>query len=109
VRLSVLWSVLALEGWAPALEHCVRCGSAAPWERLRLDALAGGCLCERCLPPGVPSLGVDAWKAWMAAATGHPIPEVPRGAEAALRAWLQHQTGRPLRGPESLAPVLELP
>jgi DNA repair protein RecO (recombination protein O) len=98
VRLSVLWGALALEGWAPSLEACVRCASEPPWSSLRLDPLADGCLCPNCYGPGgdavLPGAVIDEWKA---AAAGRPLAAASPSGEAALLRWLEHQTGKALR------------
>lgn len=97
VRLSVLWGALALEGWAPDLDRCARCGSLPPWKAVLLSPLSGGCLCPACARPGEGSpLAGQALAAWAAAAQGRPISAVPLGAEAALLRWAEHQIGRPL-------------
>lgn len=98
VRLSVLWGALDLEGWAPSLDHCQRCGSQPPWDRFSLDPAAGACLCGACsgalqgeaLPGAV-------WDQWRAAAEGRPMPGTLPQAESALLRWVEHQIGRPLQ------------
>lgn len=95
VRLSVLWGALDLEGWAPNLDVCARCGSPAPWASVALDADAGGLLCPRChAGPGCAPAVLDAWRA---AAEGRPAQDPPPAAETELLRWAEHQTGKPLR------------
>jgi DNA repair protein RecO (recombination protein O) len=97
LRLSVLWSALALEGWAPDLELCARCGDPAPWPRLSMQASQGGLLCPQCSPAGLAGQDAATHQAWRDAAAGRPQGAPPAGAEAALLAWVEHQIGRPLR------------
>lgn len=43
------WALVTILGFAPALEHCVHCGSTLPAERdLFFDYGAGGVLCGEC-------------------------------------------------------------
>lgn len=100
VRLSVLWAALALEGWAPHLDACVRCASAPPWKTFKLDPLADGCLCPNCYgPAGDAPLGGEVLDQWSTVAQGRPLASVLPGAEPALLAWTEHQIGKPLRSP----------
>ncbi len=41
---------LAIGGWAPSFDHCVRCGAAGPHRSFHLAA--GGSLCSQCRLPG---------------------------------------------------------
>lgn len=106
VRLSVLSGALALEGWAPDLERCARCGSVPPWPRFSLDALKGGCLCQDCMPPGAVALEEGARQAWLSAFQGRPLGALPPKAEEPLLRWAEYQCGRPLK---SAAFALDLP
>lgn len=47
---AFFWKLLALEGVAPTLDHCARCGSArpAPGSLVALDLEEGGLLCGSC-------------------------------------------------------------
>jgi DNA repair protein RecO (recombination protein O) len=45
------WKLLALDGAAPLLDRCVRCGATGELlDVVALDTLEGGVLCRRCLP-----------------------------------------------------------
>lgn len=44
------WKLLALEGIAPMVDTCVRCGSGE--ELVALDLAEGGAVCRACLPTG---------------------------------------------------------
>ena len=44
------WKLLALEGAAPMLEDCVRCGRPVGEEPVALDTVEGGVLCRTCEP-----------------------------------------------------------
>jgi DNA repair protein RecO (recombination protein O) len=47
------WKLLALEGVAPGVDSCIRCGSAAgEAELVALDSVEGGALCRACVPTG---------------------------------------------------------
>jgi DNA repair protein RecO (recombination protein O) len=96
VRLSVLWQALALEGWAPDPQLCVRCGLAKPLAGLSPGANGG--ICAACWRPlDGARVGEAAAEAWKAVAQGRPPAEAPAEAEAALRRWVAHHTGRELR------------
>jgi DNA repair protein RecO (recombination protein O) len=96
VRLSVLWQALALEGWAPDPQHCMRCGEARPL--VGLSPLADGGLCaEHWRPLDGPRVGAAAAAAWLAVAQGRPPAQAPPEAEASLLRWVSHHTGRELR------------
>ncbi len=44
------WKLLALEGSAPLLDSCVRCGRPVGDEAVALDTVEGGVLCRDCEP-----------------------------------------------------------
>ena len=47
------WKLMALEGVAPGVEGCVRCGSpATEADLVALDPVEGGALCRACVPTG---------------------------------------------------------
>ena len=49
VALAHAWGLIAILGFAPALEHCVHCGAGVPGDRdLFFDYGAGGVLCGEC-------------------------------------------------------------
>ncbi|MCA1306514.1 DNA repair protein RecO [Microbacterium esteraromaticum] len=51
---SYLLRVMALSGWAPALDHCARC--AAPGPHAFFGAQLGGSVCAACAPAGSPQI-----------------------------------------------------
>lgn len=51
---SYLLRVMALSGWAPALEDCARCG--APGPHSHFGAPLGGLVCDACAPAGSPRI-----------------------------------------------------
>lgn len=96
LRLSVLWSALELEGWAPDLERCHRCGRELAAEA-SLQPQLGGLLCGDCLPRAKGALGPEGLAALRHAAAGRVQGPPPPAAEAALLDWAEQQIGRPLR------------
>lgn len=56
VRDAYLLRSVALAGWAPGFDDCVRCGR--PGVHTSLSIQLGGAICETCRPPG--SLNVQA-------------------------------------------------
>lgn len=47
--LRMLWRLVTVLGFAPALDHCARCGAPLPrGESLRFSAADGGGVCARC-------------------------------------------------------------
>ncbi len=46
---------LALEGYAPSLEECARCGTAPDTPLVAFAVAAGGMVCANCRPPGAAS------------------------------------------------------
>ncbi|MGW9626637.1 DNA repair protein RecO [Microbacterium sp. NPDC055521] len=55
---SYLLRVMALSGWAPALDQCARCGAAGPHRHF--GAQLGGSVCDSCAPAGSPRIGSSA-------------------------------------------------
>jgi DNA repair protein RecO (recombination protein O) len=51
---SYLLRVMALSGWAPALEDCARCG--APGPHTHFGPQLGGTVCTDCAPAGSPRI-----------------------------------------------------
>lgn len=53
VVIPAVWRTVALVGYQPETEACVRCGDPLPIaEPARFDARAGGVACARCRPAG---------------------------------------------------------
>ncbi|MGA0862435.1 MAG: DNA repair protein RecO [Ilumatobacteraceae bacterium] len=48
---AFFWRLLAMEGHAPMLEACVKCGGTGPL--VRFDTVGGGAVCQSC-PGGLP-------------------------------------------------------
>ncbi|UWF76657.1 MULTISPECIES: DNA repair protein RecO [Microbacterium] len=55
---SYLLRVMALSGWAPALQDCARCG--APGPHAAFVAQLGGLICADCAPAGSPRIAASA-------------------------------------------------
>lgn len=55
---SYLMRVMALSGWAPALEDCARCG--APGPHTYFGPQLGGTVCDDCAPAGSPRISASA-------------------------------------------------
>src|SRR5690606_16441998 len=55
---SYLLRVMALSGWAPALEDCARCGTAGPHHHF--GPQLGGTVCASCAPAGSPRISASA-------------------------------------------------
>ncbi|MFD5215052.1 DNA repair protein RecO [Microbacterium sp. NPDC058345] len=55
---SYLLRVMALSGWAPALDDCARCG--APGPHAAFGAPLGGLVCAACAPAGSPRIAPSA-------------------------------------------------
>lgn len=54
---SYLLRVMALSGWAPALEDCARC--AAPGPHTHFGPQLGGVVCDACAPAGSPRISAS--------------------------------------------------
>lgn len=105
---SYLLRVLALSGWAPALDDCARC--AAPGPHSSFVAQLGGLVCSRCAPAGSPraaektllllrALMVGEWETVDAAA-----PHDAAAASGLIAAYAQWHLERGIR---SLAHVTD--
>lgn len=55
---SYLLRVMALSGWAPALDDCARC--AAPGPHRHFGPQLGGSVCDSCAPAGSPRISSSA-------------------------------------------------
>ncbi|MEJ1086932.1 DNA repair protein RecO [Microbacterium sp. Mu-80] len=55
---SYLLRVMALSGWAPALDDCARC--AAPGPHRHFGAPLGGSVCDACAPAGSPRIAASS-------------------------------------------------
>jgi DNA repair protein RecO (recombination protein O) len=51
VTLAVLWRMLAILGYVPALDRCIECGEALAAAPLDFSPGHGGPLCAKCRPP----------------------------------------------------------
>ncbi|PII81484.1 DNA repair protein RecO [Leucobacter sp. OLJS4] len=54
VRDGYLLRAMAIAGWSPGFEECVRCGAAGPHTLVVVQL--GGVVCEDCRVPGAPRL-----------------------------------------------------
>jgi DNA repair protein RecO (recombination protein O) len=59
---------MAVEGWAPALDECAKCG--VPGEHRAFSVPAGGAVCPTCRPPGSASPSPAALALMLALLTG---------------------------------------
>src|SRR5690606_34562960 len=111
---SYLLRVMALSGWAPALDDCARCGAAGP--HLHFGAQLGGAVCPDCAPAGSPRISASTlgllrallrgdWESVDAAAPGDLA--AASGTVAAYAQWHLERGIRSLEhvvAPERLAP-----
>lgn len=58
VRDSYVLRALALGGWAPTFDACVRCGRPGPWTRVSVPF--GGSVCDACVPAGTPEVAPES-------------------------------------------------
>ncbi|WP_417556524.1 DNA repair protein RecO [Microbacterium sp.] len=110
---SYLLRVMALSGWAPALQDCARCG--APGPHTHLGPQLGGVVCDDCAPAGSPRVSASTlallqalmggdWETVDAASPGDLSSA--SGAVAAYTQWhlergirsLEHVTSTPRIG-----------
>ena len=110
--LAGAWKVVALLGFPPGLDHCVRCGAPVPSEGLaRFDVAAGGLRCDGCAPEeGMRRVGPTArthLRRLVAGETPAPLPGVSAHL-GLLEAFTLHHLApaRRLRGFEMLRPLL---
>lgn len=54
VRDGYLLRAMAIAGWAPGFDECVRCGAPGPHQYVVVQL--GGVVCENCTVPGAPRL-----------------------------------------------------
>lgn len=94
------WKLLGLEGVAPLVNACVRCGAGSagdPVELVALDLVEGGALCRSCRP------GSPDWSGPAGPGGHQPGPAAPAVTAAALAVIDQILSGdlrRALRTPE---------
>ncbi|UNK72274.1 DNA repair protein RecO [Microbacterium sp. H1-D42] len=55
---SYLLRVMALSGWAPALDDCARCAASGP--HAYFGAPLGGSVCDSCAPAGSPRIAASS-------------------------------------------------
>lgn len=111
LALAGVWQVVAMLGFEPELQACVRCGGLLrPDEASRFDVEAGGVACTRCRPAGrVVNAETRQEVAQMIQGTGLPPRDSNWGLHRALlRAFilthLAHE--HPLRSLELFAELL---
>jgi DNA repair protein RecO (recombination protein O) len=92
---------MAVEGWAPALDACAKCG--APGLHRSFSVSAGGVVCPTCRPPGSASPSPAALALMLALLTGEwadadgTESPVRREASGLVAAHLQWHLERGLR------------
>jgi DNA repair protein RecO (recombination protein O) len=69
---GAMWRLLAVLGFLPALDRCVRCDQPVPWDQpeVAFSPEAGGVVCSAC-------------RAWV------PTRRLPKSARLQLRGWLE--------------------
>ncbi|MGH3655714.1 MAG: DNA repair protein RecO [Micromonosporaceae bacterium] len=98
---AYLLRAMGLAGWAPALTECAVCGEPGPHRGFSVPA--GGCVCQRCRPPGAANpapatlllMAALAGGDWAAAEASEPA--VRREANGLVAAHLQWHLERELR------------
>ncbi len=103
---SYLLRVMALSGWAPALDHCARCG--APGPHAHFGAQLGGSVCPACAPAGSPRIPPSALALLRALMAGDwpMIDSAPAGdlaaASGTIAAYAQWHLERGIRSLEHI-------
>lgn len=106
---SYLLRVMALSGWAPALEDCARCG--APGPHSHFGPQMGGTVCSDCAPAGSPRISASTlallralmggdWATVDAAAQGDLA-----AASGTVAAYVQYQLERGIRSLEHVTSI----
>lgn len=115
VLLAEAWSLVALLGFAPALDQCLGCGRPVePGEDVSFDYAAGAIRCADCAPgaPGraLPAHARETLERFLAG-QATPAPPRTRAHWALLRRFLfQHVVeGRELRSLDFLEATLDSP
>ncbi|WP_309128518.1 DNA repair protein RecO [Microbacterium sp.] len=98
---SYLLRVMALSGWAPALDDCARCG--APGPHATFGAPLGGLVCSACAPAGSPRIAPSALALLRALMAGDwhtvdaaPVPDTA-AASGTIAAYAQYHLERGIR------------
>lgn len=98
---SYLLRVMALSGWAPALEECARCAARGPHDGFVPQL--GGAVCPRCAPAGSPRIDVDVRTQLAALLAGEwevvdaATPRTRAGASGIVAAYAQWHLERGIR------------
>lgn len=104
---SYLLRVMALSGWAPALDDCARCGKPGP--HTHFGAPLGGSVCTDCAPAGSPRISGSALGLLRALMGGDwaTIDAAPHGdlavASGTIAAYAQWHLERGIRSLEHVA------
>lgn len=104
---SYLLRVMALSGWAPALEDCARCGTAGPHHHF--GPQLGGTVCASCAPAGSPRISASALSLLRALMGGDwaSVDAAPPGdlsaASGTVAAYAQWHLERGIRSLEHVA------
>ena len=103
ITIAAAWELVAILGFAPQTEQCVRCGrSLEPDEPARFDAAGGGSACSGCRPGGrvlEPAVRAALERMVAGAGAGDGPPAVGAVHRRLLRTFLHGHLSedRPLR------------
>lgn len=103
---SYLLRVMALSGWAPALDACARCGAVGPHDTF--VAQSGGMVCRDCAPAGSPRIGTTTTNLLAALMRGDwetvdgAAPRDTASASGLIAAYTQWHLERGIRSLEHL-------
>jgi len=104
---SYLLRVMALSGWAPALEDCARCGARGP--HAAFGAQLGGLVCVDCAPAGSPHISRSALAMLRALMAGDwqtvdaASPADTAAASGTIAAYAQYHLERGIRSLEHVS------
>lgn len=111
---AFLWRLAQLEGVAPAVDGCVRCGGSG--SLVALDRVHGGLVCGPCRPAGAIAVEPETVTALqeilggrLAAALARPTDAVTRSVERLAVDVLEQHIERRLRVPPLLGAVDVVP
>ncbi|MQA27159.1 MAG: DNA repair protein RecO [Micromonosporaceae bacterium] len=98
---AYLLRAMGVAGWAPSLRECAVCGERGPHRGFSVPA--GGCVCQRCRPPGAANPAPATLRLMAALASGDwaeaeaSEPPIRRQASGLVAAHLQWHLERELR------------
>ncbi|MGF3055136.1 DNA repair protein RecO [Microbacterium sp. YY-01] len=98
---SYLLRIMAISGWAPALDDCARCGASGTQQFFA--AAMGGAVCASCAPAGSPRMDYDSNRMLQALLAGEwdyvdaAQPAVAHRASGLVAAYAQWHMERGIR------------